>query len=129
MKIMKRKTKGSLASTSSIKYAGIHLIAEFWGGKIIESPKEIRKILITATKKSNNIPLGIKIHKFQPQGLTGFVLLAESHIAIHTWPELNYVAIDIFSCGTKGKPYRGLEYLKKVFKPKKVRVKELKRGK
>jgi len=125
---MRRKPKGSLASKNKIKYAGIHLIAEFWGGKVIESPKEIKKILITAAKKSKNIPLEVRTHKFLPQGLTGFILLAESHISIHTWPESDYTAIDIFSCGQKGKPYRGLEYLKKVFHPKKVRIKEIKRG-
>jgi S-adenosylmethionine decarboxylase len=126
---MKRKPKGSLASKNKIKkYAGVHLIAEFWGGKVIESPKEIKKILITAAKKSKNIPLGVKTHKFSPQGLTGFVLLAESHISIHTWPEFGYTAIDIFTCGQKGKPYRGLEYLKKIFQPKKIQIKEIKRG-
>ncbi len=120
--------KKSLTYSKNKKYTGTHLIAEFWGGKIINSSKEIKEILLTATKKSKNVPLGIKIHKFHPQGLTGFVLLAESHISIHTWPELDYVAIDIFSCGRKSQPYRGLEYLKKKFQPKKVRIKELKRG-
>ncbi|MFH1714100.1 MAG: adenosylmethionine decarboxylase [Candidatus Nealsonbacteria bacterium] len=125
---MKRKTKGSLASTNKIKHAGIHLIAEFWGGKIIDSPKEIRKILYTATKKSNNTALGIKLHKFQPQGVTGFILLAESHISIHTWPEMNYIAIDIFSCGAKGKPKKALDYFRQVFKPKKVKIRQFRRG-
>lgn len=125
---MKRKTKGSLASKKNIKHAGIHLIVEFWGGKVIESPKEIKEILITAAKKSKNIPLYVKLHKFSPQGITGFILLAESHISIHTWPEMNYVAIDLFSCGQKGKPYLGLKYLKSKFKPKKFKVKEVRRG-
>lgn len=83
------------------KYAGIHLIAEFWYGKIIEKPKELERILITAAKKAKNIPLKVSIHKFAPQGITGVVLLAESHIALHSWPELNYLAIDIFTCGEK----------------------------
>ena len=98
--------KKSLTYSKNKKYTGTHLIAEFWGGKIINSSKEIKEILLTATKKSKNVP----------------------HISIHTWPELDYVAIDIFSCGRKSQPYRGLEYLKKKFQPKKVRIKELKRG-
>ena len=125
---MVKKAKKSLTYSRNKKYAGTHLIAEFWGGKIIESPREIKNILITAAKESKNIPLGIKIHKFSPQGITGFILLAESHISIHTWPELDYTAIDIFSCGQKGKPYKGLEYLKKKFQPKKTRIREIKRG-
>ena len=111
------------------KYAGIHLIAEFWNGKIIEDPKEIEKILVEATKEAENTPLEVTIHKFSPQGITGVVLLAESHIALHSWPEINYLAIDIFTCGGKAIPRKALEYFKKVFKPEKIEIKEIKRGK
>jgi len=111
------------------KYAGIHLIAEFWHGKIIENPKKLERILIRAVKKSKNIPLEIAIHKFSPQGITGVVLLAESHVALHSWPEINYLAIDIFTCGEKAMPYLALEYFKKEFQPKKVEIREIKRGK
>jgi len=129
---MTNKTKRSIQwvkQTKKLKYAGIHLLAEFWYGKIIEDPKEIKRILIEAVKKANNTPLKVTIHKFQPQGITGIVLLAESHIAIHTWPENNYVAIDIYTCGDKASPKKALEYLKKEFQPKKVEIKEIKRGK
>lgn len=119
---MIRKPKGK------IEYAGIHLIAEFWKGRIIEDPKEIKKILIGATKMAENTPLEIVIHKFLPQGITGVILLAESHIAIHTWPQWNYVAVDIFTCGGKAFPRRALDYLKKKFRPERVEIKEIKRG-
>ena len=128
---MAKKTKRSIQwvqKTDKQKYAGIHLIAEFWNGRIIEDPKEIKKILIEAVKKAKSAPLKVAIHKISPQGLTGVVLLAESHIALHAWPEINYLAIDIFTCGNKAMPYRAFEYLKKTFKPKKVEIKELKRG-
>jgi S-adenosylmethionine decarboxylase len=124
----KTKRSWKWAKEKNQKYAGIHLLAEFWGGKVIEDSKEIERILIGATKKAKNIPLKVAIHKFSPQGMTGVVLLAESHIALHSWPEFNYLAIDIFTCGNKAKPRRALNYLKKVFKPKKVEVKEIKRG-
>ena len=110
------------------KYAGIHLIAEFWGGQIIENLKKIEQILIGATKAAKNTPLEIAIHKFSPRGITGVILLAESHIALHSWPEFDYLAIDIFTCGEKAIPRKALEYLKKKFKPKKVEIKEIKRG-
>ncbi len=113
----------------SKKYAGMHLIAEFWSGRIIEEPKEIKRILIGAAKSSNNTPLEVTIHKFSPQGITGVILLAESHIALHSWSELNYLAIDIFTCGSKAMPQKALEYLKQEFRPKKIEVKEFKRGK
>ena len=111
------------------KYAGMHLLAEFWCGKIIEDKKELKKILIKTVKMAKNTPLEIVIHKFNPCGITGVALLAESHIALHSWPEFNYLAIDIFTCGEKSKPYKALEYLKKEFKPKRVVVNEIKRGK
>ena len=129
---MLSKTKRSIKwviNLNNKKYAGIHLIVEFWFGKIIEDQKEIKKILIEAAKKANSTPLKTVVYKFLPQGITGVVLLAESHIAIHSWPEINYLAIDIFTCGDKAAPKKALDYLKEVFKPKKITVKELKRGK
>jgi S-adenosylmethionine decarboxylase len=129
---MIKKTKRSIQwvkKNQKINYAGIHLIADFWNGKIIESSKEIEKILIEAVKTSKNTPLELAIHKFSPQGITGVILLEESHLAIHTWPEYNYVAVDIFTCGERALPYKALNYLKKRFKPKKIEVRELKRGK
>lgn len=111
------------------KYAGIHLIVDFWGVETIEDGEKIKNILFETAKRSKNVPLGIKIHKFSPQGITGFILLAESHISIHTWPEFGYIAVDIFSCGLESEPYKGLEYLKEVFQPKRCITQEIKRGK
>lgn len=122
-----KKTKGKKISKRK-KYAGIHLIAEFWGGKCIDDSKAIEKILIMAAQKANNTPLKTVIHKFNPQGITGIILLAESHISLHFWPEWNYLALDIFTCGKKSMPYKALGYLKKIFKPKKIQIKKIKRG-
>jgi len=126
-----KKTKRSLwASEKSKKQnsLGIHLIADFWFGKKIEDPKKLKKILIEAAKKAGNIPLEFSYHKFNPHGLTGVLLLAESHIAFHSWPEFGYLAIDVFSCGKNAKPEEALRYLKKILKPKKVEVSIIKRG-
>ena len=125
----KRLLKWVIDKKNKINYVGTHLVADFWGGKIIEDPKKIEEILIKAAQKGDTVPLKVAIHKFSPQGITGVLLLAESHIAIHTWPEINYLAIDIFTCGEKAFPQKSLDYLKEVFQPKKVRVKEIKRGK
>ncbi len=128
---MTGKTKRSIQWVKKFKkqkYAGIHLIAEFWHGEIIEDPKKIKKILIAAVKEAKSAPLEVVIHKFSPQGLTGVVLLKESHIAIHAWPEFDYVAIDIFTCGDRAKPQKALQYLRRKLKPKKVVIKEIKRG-
>jgi S-adenosylmethionine decarboxylase len=129
---MTKKTKRSIQwvqKTNEQKYAGVHLIAEFWNGKIIEDSKKIEKILLTAVKRSKSTPLKVITHKFLPQGITGVVLLAESHIAFHAWPEFNYLAIDIFTCGNKAMPHKALEYFREAFQPEKVEIKEIKRGK
>ena len=104
------------------------MLAEFWYGKNIKNSKELKRILIAAAKKAKSTPLKICTYKFSPQGMTGVVLLAESHIAFHSWPELDYLAIDIFTCGSKAMPRRALEYLKKELKPGKTEIKEIKRG-
>lgn len=107
---------------------GVHLLADFWGGRVIESQKTIEKILISAAQKSGSTALRTTIYKFKPQGLTGVVLLKESHISIHCWPEFKYVGVDIFTCGTKSNPEKALEYLKSVFEPKEIQVTEVNRG-
>ena len=127
-----KKTKRSLWAIRKSKNQnslGIHLICDFWFGKKIEDPKKLEKVLIEAAKKSGNVPLKFSYHKFNPQGLTGVLLLKESHIAFHSWPEFGYLAIDVFNCGEKAKPERALKYLQKVLKPKKVEVLIIKRGK
>jgi len=66
-------------------------------------------------------------HKFNPYGLSGVVVIKESHFAIHTWPEYQYAAVDLFSCG-KMRHTIGFKYLAKVFGSKKLRVTKIKRG-
>ncbi|MCH7828893.1 adenosylmethionine decarboxylase [Patescibacteria group bacterium] len=109
-------------------YAGTHVVADFWNGKVIEDKKELEQLLLGAAKAANSKPLQISIYKFAPQGITGVVLLAESHIALHTWPEINYIAIDIFTCGMEARPKDALSYFEKHLHPERVEVTEMKRG-
>ncbi|MFH1509938.1 MAG: adenosylmethionine decarboxylase [Candidatus Nealsonbacteria bacterium] len=128
---MTQKTKRSIqwvATPTKENYAGIHLFGEFWDGKVIENSKEVENLLVEAAKISNSTILKTVVHKFKPQGVTGFVLLAESHISIHTWPEWNLVAIDIFTCGNKAMPQKAFDYIKEAFQPNYFTIKRLKRG-
>ncbi len=111
----------------AIKRAGVHLICEFWQIQWIESTKKILKILKESAEASNSTVVGKTFYKFKPHGFSAAVLLAESHISLHYWPERNYLAIDIFTCG-KTKPYKALEVLRENFKPKSVQIIEIKRG-
>ena len=123
------KNTGQKKGVDYKSLSSIHLIADFEFPIFIDDPKRIKNILLGAAKAANNTPLKISIHKFPVRGITGVILLAESHIAIHTWPEYNYIAVDIFTCGKKTKPSKALDYLKKSFCPKKIKVKLIKRGK
>lgn len=127
--MLKTKRSRLWAKTKNKKSIGIHLIADFWGGKKIENPKRLEEILILAAKRAGNTPLKSLIHKFNPHGITGVLLLAESHIAWHSWPEIDYLAIDIFTCGNKAMPEKALDFLKKELNPKEVKIKKIERGK
>jgi len=71
--------------------------------------------------------LHIHTHKFSPQGVSGVAVLAESHISVHTWPEIGYGAFDVFMCGDAD-PWRSVDVLKRAFTTESVHVKELRRG-
>ena len=66
---------------------------------------------------------------FSPHGVSGVVIISESHLAIHTWPELGYAAVDLFTCGDKCDPKVAYEFLKNAFHSTKASFSELKRGK
>ena len=88
----------------------------------------IENSLIEATKASNATIISHNFHKFSPYGVSGVVVIAESHVAIHTWPEYNYAAVDIFTCGDTIDPWIIQEQLKEYFESKNVSSMEMKRG-
>ena len=88
----------------------------------------IENSLIQATKASNATIISHNFHKFSPYGVSGVVVIAESHVAIHTWPEYNYAAVDIFTCGDTIDPWIIQERLKEYFESKNVSSMEMKRG-
>ncbi len=114
--------------SEGIKFAGIHIIIEFWDSNILESLSKIRSALLAATKAAGANVLSIKLHKFNGGGVSGVVVLSESHISVHTWPEYNYAALDIFTCGKSVKPYKAIPVLKKHFLPVKTQLMDIKRG-
>lgn len=80
---------------------GKHLLADFWGvpESLLNDMDRLRDILYTAAKAGNCTVVSEKFHRFSPVGVTGVLVLAESHLSIHTWPEDGYCAIDAFTCG------------------------------
>jgi S-adenosylmethionine decarboxylase len=88
----------------------------------------VENSLIQATKDASATIISHNFHKFSPYGVSGVVVIAESHVAIHTWPEYNYAAVDIFTCGDTIEPWTIQEKLKELFDSKNVSSMEMKRG-
>ncbi len=104
-------------SLISDQIVGKHCILELYGcdsGRLNDEAF-IRTILTAAAKIAGAKLLNMITHRFEPQGVTGLALLAESHLSIHTWPESRYAAIDVFTCGTQTKPDKACELLIKDF--------------
>lgn len=110
-----------------MEFAGTHLLIDLWGANNLNSPEEIEALLVDAAKASGATVLYSYMHPFEPHGVSGVVVLAESHISIHTWPERNYAALDVFMCG-EADPYQTISFLKSYFKPESIQVAENKRG-
>lgn len=94
---------------------GIHYLIEFFGcdAEQIDSVDFWKRILPESVEETSMEVLHSYFHKFEPQGVTGFLLLSSSHISVHTWPDLGYVACDIFTCATKEETDLAFERLKK----------------
>ena len=111
-----------------VKFAGTHLILDLWQASRLDDPKFIAAVLERAARAASATVLHTHIHHFAPSGgVSGVVVLAESHISIHTWPERHYAAIDIFMCG-KCDAYLSIPVLREAFRAGSVQLTEHKRG-
>lgn len=87
-------------TVDGVTFAGTHLLLDFWGAQNLTDPRFIDRVLREAATKAGATILHSHMHHFSPfDGVTGVVVLSESHITIHTWPERDYAALDIFMCG------------------------------
>jgi S-adenosylmethionine decarboxylase len=109
---------------------GRHVILELYGCSpmLLDDEAFIKNVLTEAVRKANGNICGVFFHKFNPQGVTGVVLISESHVTIHTWPEYGYAAIDVFTCGERMDPWKACEHIVESFKPSSVNALEIKRG-
>ena len=88
----------------------------------------LREMLISAADNCGAAIIGHIFKKFEPQGVSGVVVIAESHISLHTWPEYGYAALDVFTCGNKAVPDVAVEHVVSSLKPKNYSIVEMKRG-
>ena len=106
---------------------GTHLIAEFSDCIVPEDKIKLEKILRSAARAAGCKDLEFVAHKFSPIGITAVLILSESHISVHSYPENKYAAIDVFTCGT-AIPKKAIKYLKQAFNAGNVKVTNVKRG-
>lgn len=111
-------------------HLGRHVLAEFFecDSNILNSLSMIEKLMVDAALECGATVVQKCFHMFNPYGVSGVVIIAESHLAIHTWPELGYAAVDLFTCGDKCDPKISYEFLRKAFNSKTASYTELERG-
>lgn len=94
---------------------GRHLLAEYHGcpGELLDDLETMRSRMEEASREAGATPVRSLFHRFSPQGVTGVVVIEESHFSVHTWPEHGYAAVDFFTCGACC-PEAAHEYLREV---------------
>jgi len=109
---------------------GRHLILDLYDcdQALLDNYEELERLLQVALNMAGAKILRMFGEKFQPQGVTLLALLAESHASIHTWPELGYAAIDLYTCGDTTNTHKAAEFLKTKLKSKQSEEKELVRS-
>jgi S-adenosylmethionine decarboxylase len=109
---------------------GKHLVIEFHDcdPDVLNNTELCEKHLLEAVRRSGATIIKPFFHQFSPHGISGIVVIAESHFSIHTWPEYGYCAIDIFTCGDDIKSEPAMYYLRDHFKANHFSVMEIKRG-
>lgn len=113
-----------------MKILGRHLVAEManCNTRILNDMQLLEKEMKEAARVSGATVVKSTFHRYNPQGLSGIIVIAESHLSIHTWPEYGYAAIDCFTCGSSVDPWKALEYIQKALECKTVSAREINRG-
>lgn len=109
---------------------GRHVLAEVYGCRfeVLNDVHLVEDIMVSAALEAGAEVRELVFHKFSPQGVSGVVVISESHLAIHTWPELGYAAVDVFTCGEKVNPWDACNYLAEHFGAEYVNASEVQRG-
>ena len=109
---------------------GRHLLLELFDcdSDAINNLESVKGALVEAAKRAQATIVDVVFHEFNPFGISGVVVIAESHLSIHTWPEYRYAAVDIFSCGDVLQPDVAANYLVKEFGAERASVVEMQRG-
>ncbi|MCF6464318.1 adenosylmethionine decarboxylase [Clostridium sp. Cult2] len=109
---------------------GRHILVEFYNcdNQLLNDAQLIEKYMVEAANKAKATVVKSVFHTFNPWGVSGVVVIQESHLTIHTWPEYGYAAIDLFTCGEEVDPWIAFQYLNDKLKAEKTETFEIDRG-
>ena len=109
---------------------GKHILAEYYECdiRILNDLELLEHYMREAVIKSGATIIDSSFHQFSPHGVSGVIVIAESHMAMHTWPEYGYAAVDFFTCGERVNPWKAFEFMNEKLKSVRNSTKELKRG-
>lgn len=125
---IEEERKDYFVERDGVKFAGQHLLVDLWGASRLDEPAHIDMALREGAVAAGATILHGHFHHFTPNGgVSGVLVLAESHISIHTWPERDYAAIDIFMCGACD-PHDAIAAIRAAFRPERVEIADHRRG-
>ena len=109
---------------------GTHIICELSGcdARALSDLDAVRDTMVDAAREANAEVLKVAFHRFQPHGVSGVVVIAESHLSIHTWPESGYAAVDFYTCGDHTDPWRACEHAARRLGAQSMLTTEVRRG-
>lgn len=113
-----------------IEQLGRHILVEFYNcdKEILNDHSKIETYMNQAAREAKATIVESVFHLFNPWGVSGAVVISESHLTIHTWPEYGYAAVDLFTCGEEVDPWKAFDYLAETLQAEKVETMEVPRG-
>ena len=107
-----------------------HLLVDLYGcpADLLNDITALETVMIEAAHQADATVINSMFHRFSPCGVSGVVVIKESHLTIHTWPEQGFAAIDLFTCGAQINPGRALTHLKRALQSTRAEVQQLARG-
>ncbi|HHY47176.1 MAG TPA: S-adenosylmethionine decarboxylase proenzyme [Firmicutes bacterium] len=109
---------------------GRHILCEVYGcdPEVLNDVETIKEIMVNAALRAGADVREVAFHKFSPQGVSGVVVISESHLTIHTWPEYSYAAVDVFTCGEHVDPTVACQYIRERLRAKDMVASLVRRG-
>lgn len=113
-----------------MKVLGTHLLAELTGcdAAVLDDLDRLQEIFNAAAGVAGATIVNTTSHRFAPHGVSVVVVISESHISVHTWPEYGYASVDFYTCGDAVQPHKGLDYIRQQLGATDAQVQEVPRG-